>query len=273
MMHRFRVHNQNKFSKYFRTNLNDYEVLLVVDCSDDYEYKYSCEVQSCNFSASNEQVTLYTGAYFIKITSNDRSVVKTFCTVSSWSRHNAAAILAHLLPIFTEIKDNHENITRVNIMSSGPTKQNWKKSNMYLFCYIEYFRFQVASYNFTETGRGKSVADWVGGTIKRTADSDVLMGKDVANIQQFMTAVSNLKPMVLKVDEASMKNVDTILKAKLFGLWPMKHTLKLHKFAHWSTLPGIWKIEPNWIVFNAEIEQNVHFNLQPETPVSQTGMC
>ena len=239
MTHRFRIYNQNKISKYCRTNLNDDEVFLVVDILENYQLKYSSEVQSRHFGASNEQVTLHTGAYFIKIISNDRSVIKvrTFCTVSSCNRHDAAAIWANLLPIFMKIKENHENATRVHIMSDGPTKQYRNKSNMYLFCYyMEYFGFQIASYNFSEAGHGKSVTDGVGGSIKRTADSAVLMGKDVANIEQFMTAVSNLKILVLEVDEASMKNVDTILKAKLV-LRPIKDTLKLHQIA-WNSQDG-----------------------------------
>jgi hypothetical protein len=84
--------------------------------------------------------------------------------------------------------------------TDGPTKQYRNKSNIYLFCYyMKYFSFQIASYNFSEAGHGKSVADGVGGTIKRTADSVVLMGKVVSNVDQFMYAVSNLKVLVFKL--------------------------------------------------------------------------
>lgn len=240
MTHKFRVYNQKKFSKYVRTNLNDDEVFLVVDFSENYQLKYSSQVQSCHFGASNEQLALHTGAYFTKIKSNDSTVIKvrTFCTVSSSNRHDAAAIWGHLLPIFMKIKEDHDNVTRVHIMSDGPTKQYRNKSNMYLFCYyMEYFGFQVASYNISEAGHGKSVADGVGGTIKRTADSAVLMGKDVANIEQFMTAVSNLKPLVLQIDEASMNNIDAVLKAKL-ALQPIKETMKLHQVT-WNSQDGM----------------------------------
>lgn len=238
MSHRFRGHNQNKFSKYCRTNLNDDEVFLVVDFSENYQLKYSSEVQSRHFGASNEQVTLHTGAYFVKIISNDKPVIKvrTFCTVSSGNRHDAAAIWSNLSPIFLEIKGNHDNITRVHIMSDGPTKQYRNKSNIYLFCYyMQYFGFEMASYNFSEAGHGKSVADGVGGTIKRTADSAVLMEKDVANIEQFIAAVSKLKVLVLEVDETSMINVDDILKAK--QVHPIKDTMKLHQVT-WNSQDG-----------------------------------
>ncbi|XP_054280654.1 uncharacterized protein LOC128998509 [Macrosteles quadrilineatus] len=240
MTHKFRVYNQNKFSKYCRTNLNDDEVFVVFDFSENYQLKYSSEVQSRHFGASNEQLTLHTGAYFVKVTSNDKSIMKvrTFCTVSSCNRHDAAAIWAHLYPIFMEIKQNYENVSRVHIISDGPTKQYRNKSNMYLFSYyMEHFGFEKASYNFSEAGHGKSVADGVGGTIKRTADSAVNMGKDVSNLEQFMTAVSNLKIQVLEVDEAKMKSVDSILKPKLVHLRAIKDTLKLHQIV-WNSPDG-----------------------------------
>ncbi|KAG8274405.1 hypothetical protein J6590_004429 [Homalodisca vitripennis] len=179
MKHKFRVHNQSKFSKYVRTNLNDDEVFIVVDFSENYQLKYSSEIQSRHFGASNEQLALHTGAYLAKTMCEDSSVIKirTFCTVSLCNRHDAAAIWAHLLPIFRKIKEDHENVTRVHVMSDGPTKH---------------------------------IADGVGGTVKRTADSAVRLGKDVANIEQFLASVGNMRPLILQVEGASIIEVDDI---------------------------------------------------------------
>lgn len=232
MKHKFRIHNQCKFSKYVRNNLNDDEVFLVVDFSENYQLKYASEIQSRHFGASNEQLSLHTGAYFAKIMTEDSSKikVKTFCTVSCSNRHDAAAIWAHLLPIFKKIKEDHENITRVHIMSDGPTKQYRNKTNMFLFShYMEELGFEIGSYNFSEAGHGKSIADGVGGTIKRTADSAVRLGKDVANIDEFMASVSNLRPLVLQVEETSITEVDVILKSHLKNLIPIKNTMMLHQ--------------------------------------------
>ncbi|KAG8299367.1 hypothetical protein J6590_102854 [Homalodisca vitripennis] len=99
------------------------------DFSENYQLKYSSEIQSRHFGASNEQLALHTGAYLAK------------------------TIVA---------------------------------------------------------GHGKSIADGVGGTVKKTADSAVRLGKDVANIEQFLASVGNMRPLILLVEEASMIEVDDI---------------------------------------------------------------
>ncbi|WAR00131.1 hypothetical protein MAR_024503, partial [Mya arenaria] len=47
---------------------------------------------------------------------------------------------------------------------------------------IENYGFESVTWNFTETGHGKSVADGVGGTVKRTADRIVANGKDINDV-------------------------------------------------------------------------------------------
>ncbi|KAG8283835.1 hypothetical protein J6590_007844, partial [Homalodisca vitripennis] len=61
-----------------------------------------------------------------------------------------------------------------------------------------------------EARHGKSIADGVGGTVKRTADSAVRLGKDVANIEQFLASVGNMRPLILQIEGASMIEVDDI---------------------------------------------------------------
>ncbi|KAG8311696.1 hypothetical protein J6590_037306 [Homalodisca vitripennis] len=158
MKHKFRVNNQSKFLKYVRTNLNDDEVFIVVDFSENYQLKYSSEIQSRHFGASNEQLALHTGYY-----------------------------------------------------------------------------------NFSEAGHGKSIADGVGGTVKRTADSAVPLGKHVANIEQFLASVGNMRPLILQVEGASMIEVDDIKKKKHLNLLPIKNTMMLHQVV-WNSQDGPKKL-------------------------------
>lgn len=78
---------------------------------------------------------------------------------------------------------------------------------------MDHFDIKLASYNFSEAGHGKSVADGVGRTIKRTADQMVLKGKDDSNIDEFLAAVGGLKHLVIQVDDNSIKDMDKLLEA------------------------------------------------------------
>lgn len=217
-----------------RTDLNKDEVFVIVDFSENYQLKYGNDVQSRHFGASNEQLTLHTGAYFLLAEANEEDStskvdINTFCTVSTCNRHDAPAIWAHLFPVFSKIKQDHGYVNKVHILSDGPTKQYRNKSNLHLFCHFMHdFGIEVASYNFSESGHGKSIADGVGGVVKRTADRAVQNMKDVSNIDQFLTAVQELKVQVVVIPESSIIEYDTLLtESKLIK--PIPETMKLHQ--------------------------------------------
>lgn len=233
MTHMYRVTHQSSFSKSMRTNLNKDEVFVIVDFSENYQFKYANEVQSRHFGASNEQLTLHTGAYFSLGEANEEDgspkiEVNTFCTVSTCNRHDAPAIWAHLSPILSRIKQDHGHVKKLHILSDGPTKQYRNKSNLHLFChFMHHFGFEGASYNFSESGHGKSIADGVGGVVKRTADRAVQNGKDISNIDQFLTSVQELKVQVVVIPEGEIYEYDKILTDKL--IVPIPKTMKLHQ--------------------------------------------
>lgn len=228
LQHSYRVNHQGQFLKNLKHNLAENEVCLVIDFSENYTLKYADEVQSVHFGASKVQISLHTGAYYYK--DGEETKCQTFCTVSMCLRHDPSAVWANILPILTDIQRNHPNIDNFHFMSDGPTTQYRNKKNFFLFVhYSMQLGFSHSSWNFFESGHGKSVADGVGGVVKRTADSEVAKGNDIASIEQFIeTANKNLKKTkIYQVNEENILTIDAVLEQK--NIKPIPNTMQLHQ--------------------------------------------
>ncbi|XP_072152583.1 uncharacterized protein [Bemisia tabaci] len=99
--------------------------------------------------------------------------------------------------------------------------------------FMKQLGFTLSTYNFSEAGHGKSVADGVGGTIKGRADSCVRQGNDINSIDTFLEAVNKTKVYVARIEESDICVVDDILKSK--QLDPIPGTMKLHQVVTLST--------------------------------------
>ncbi|KYN11119.1 hypothetical protein ALC57_16736 [Trachymyrmex cornetzi] len=160
-----------------RKNLSMNEVMLVCDFSENYNCKYSSEIQSVHFGASLKQISLHTDAFFYKPSLNEEVKCVSFCSVSENLRHDASAIWAHLTPIFNEIRKLVPRVTTIHYQSDGPTTQYRNKSNFWLFkTHNELLNLSYATWNFTTPGHGKSVADGIGGSVKGLCNRAVCQG-------------------------------------------------------------------------------------------------
>jgi len=69
----------------------------------------------------------------------------------------------------------------------------------------------MASWNFSEAGHGKGPMDGVGGVVKRTADSLVLHGENVASVEDFLEKVKALCPGILLIDILLMMSYQCVI--------------------------------------------------------------
>lgn len=171
--HSFTVSIQYKHLRYLRDNLQANECIIHIDFSENYVCKMHKEVQSVHFGASQVQLTLHTGCYYVQ----GKTKPTLFCGVSESLRHDPSSVWAFLHPVLTEIKTEHPSIQRIHFFSDGPTSQYKQKQNFYLFA-TELHRkgFEFGTWNFFAASHGKGVPDSVGGIVKRTADRGVLQG-------------------------------------------------------------------------------------------------
>lgn len=102
--HCSRIHHQFKVIKHIKDNLEQNEVLLHFDFSQNYSCKYSSEIQSVHFGASRQQVTLHTSVLYYTL-ANKSNQHKSFCSISKSLRHDPPAVCAHLTPVIEEIKN------------------------------------------------------------------------------------------------------------------------------------------------------------------------
>lgn len=224
--HSYNTGHQHKVFSKIQQNLEIGQIFCIVDFSQNYACKYSKEIQSVHFGASKKQVSLHTGAFFYKNETTNKIECVSFCTVSEDLRHDAAAIWAHMKPIFELMKTKVININTIYFQSDGPSTQYKNKTNFYLFQFFcGELNLERASWNFSTSGHGKSCADGTGGTVKRQCDRAVAHGKDVISAADIIETISSQKDSKVKmflittddiksVDPLIPQNLETIPKTK-----------------------------------------------------------
>ncbi|XP_070182136.1 uncharacterized protein [Littorina saxatilis] len=164
------------------------ECIVHIDFSGNYVCKMHKEIQAVHFGASQVQITLHTGCYYIA--GEQKPVL--FCGTSDSLQHDPAAVWAFLGPVLDDLRTTHPAVQTIHFFSDGSTTQYRQKMNFYLLSTEIFERgFSGATWNFFEAGHGKGVPDGVGGILKRTADRRVLEGFDILNSKDF---VAKLKP-------------------------------------------------------------------------------
>lgn len=170
--HVLNIKHQYRAIRQAKENLKVNEGLLHM-YSENYNCKYTEEIQSLHLGGSRNQATLYNSISYYK--DEDTKELKSvwFCTVSEERRHDGIAISGHLKPIFKEIKNLITNLSKMNFVSDGPASQ-YRNRKMFVLT-GEYLTslLGVSSVNWhnKEAGHGKGAADGVGGVLKRTADN------------------------------------------------------------------------------------------------------
>lgn len=115
------IHHQYVVTSSIQRKLAEDEAFIHMDFSENYQCKYSEEVQSVHFGGSRNQVSLHTVvAYYRK---NNKTLSRSICTFSVSLRHNAVAACAHLEPVVAQVKLNVPNIRKIHFMSDGPSTQ------------------------------------------------------------------------------------------------------------------------------------------------------
>lgn len=217
--------------------------LLHCDFSENYLCKYSREVQSAHFGGSKAQLSLHTSVFYYK--NKDDCVTtehKSYCTISENLRHDPALICAHLKPVIDHIKANLvSDIKTFHILSDGPSTQ-YRNKNMFLLL-VEYLSVELDAeeiyWHFSESGHGKGAPDGIGGCLKRTADRQVGLGRDISNIKDLISCLQeNVQATtIIYIDDTHLPVIED--KIKKTEVKPFKGTLRIHQIAWHKSEPNI----------------------------------
>ena len=169
--HLFNIRHQYRTLRNIKDDLRDTEAIIHIDFSENYNGKLAEEIQTMHFGGNRRHMSLHT------VVVHTKNITDSFETVSDNTQHGPGAIWAHLQPVLVTLKQE----TTRHFVSDGPSTQYRNKRNFYMFHQeiINNYGFEQASWNFSESGHGKSSADEVGRTIKRTADRIVANGSDI----------------------------------------------------------------------------------------------
>ena len=169
-----------------------------------------------------------------------------FATLSKSLKHDPSAIIVHIKNILDVYLIANPKITKLHIMSDGPTTQYRNKKMFYLITqYLPqcYTQLEDITYNFSEAGHGKSSADGIGGYLKKFADDQVKYGTDVSDFDSFLSILrSRVKSVYIDwVTEEELLKINAILPN---NFKPFVGTMKVHRY--------IWnKLKSNCILFNS----------------------
>lgn len=204
------------------TNMKEEEIGILCDFSENYECKYGEEIQSMHFGASKNAISLHCGVIF----GNKRS--QSFVTVSDDNCHEPHAIWAHLMPVLKLAKDKFPNAQIIHFFSDGPSTQYRQKKNFYLLnLFTQKLKLTYSTWSFSEAGHGKSMADGIGGSVKRQLDKRISYGHDIINATEACHVLQNMKSVkCLYISESDIHNFKKLIPD---GLRAVPGTMQLHQ--------------------------------------------
>ncbi|CAH0552477.1 unnamed protein product [Brassicogethes aeneus] len=229
------IHQYNFFNK-IKTDLTNDTVIIHMDFSENYQCKYSQEVQSAHFGGSKPQVSLHTVViYYLCPESNSVRPISC-CSISDNLRHDSIAIYAHLQPIFTKVRQLVPHVKIVHFQSDGPSTQyrNKKMFNILANHISKDLKAEKVYWHFSESGHGKGAPDGIGAAVKQLADALVARGSDIPNFESLVDILAVHKKKI-QIYPATAKNIsdfdnivpDTIRPFKeTFGAVPLANGIK-----------------------------------------------
>lgn len=237
MKHVFFMRHQQREMQKIKNNVQNDEIIIQIDFSENYIAKCEEEIQSMHFGASKKQISLHTGLYYYR--QLDDSVVKNqcFCSVSDNLDHQSHAVWAHLDGILLELSKKFPDTTRLVFFSDGPTSQYKNRNNCHFLItnVPKYFKkLQELSWNFSESGHGKGPMDGVGGSLKRKADRLVLQGADITCAREFCT---KLMGSTIKVWEVPSKEIEQMKKKLPRHIPPVPNIMATHQLTWTNKTP------------------------------------
>lgn len=225
LKHEANIVHQYQTIKSLKDNLTDKDAVIHMDFSENYNTKYSSEVQSFHFGGSRTQISLHTVVLYTK------GETKCFATMSENLSHNVPVIWAHLKPVMELLPSSVEN---VHFLSDGPVTQYRNKDMFfYLLCKLTetYRNICDFTWNYHEAGHGKGAPDGIGATCKRIADKIVALGTDIATINDFATELDKNCPgiQIFVITEKEIDFQKKILEDNKPNIKLFTGTLKVHQ--------------------------------------------
>ena len=223
--HLYNIKHQFKAVRQLKEKLTSEDVLIHIDFSENLNCKYSSEIQSVHFGASQRQISLHTGVIY---TSTNPTL--PFCSISDNLKHSPCGIWGHMCPVLQFIKEKNNSVKNLYVLSDGPTTQYRCKENFFLLTKkpLE-IGYKSVNWNFLEAGHGKGAPDGIGAVIKREADRAVLHGSDITGAESLYDTltVKNIAVELFLIKDEDIKLPENDLQSTTISAVP--GTMKIHQ--------------------------------------------
>lgn len=205
--HIFNIDHQHSKLQALHRSLQGDEAILHIDYADNWQCKYTREVQQVHFGVSHRQTTLHNVVLYTTCKTH------SLCTLSPSMKHDPAAIWAEIQPVLHFLRESYPMVQKLYFISDGPTMQYQSKKNFFLMSRIPFqMGFTAVNWNFLEAGHGKGPADGIETTTKRTADLQVARGTDIPTAKASYDALLSLTNVKLfYVEDAEILRVGEFL--------------------------------------------------------------
>ena len=244
LFHESIVIHQFRKIKELKIRLDEKEVLIHCDFSENYSMKYANEIQSFHFGGSRKQYTLHTVEIYYKKNSVSETASQSFCTLSEYNEHGPVAVWAHLQHVFEFIKKELPRVNVLHFLSDCPATQYRNRTLFYLFSRALQARFEnlkIATWNYGAPGHGKGAPDGIGGCLKRTADRVVALGNDISDFRTFVEVLQThtRRVRLAIVEEDDVTTLATMVPTKIPAY---VGSMKVHQVVFSASTPDILKM-------------------------------
>lgn len=217
MKHVSNIISQHRYIKQIKSDLKQDECIIHCDFSENYNAKYTREIQAVHFGGSRNQLTLHTVVLYYR--KDGKMITTPYCTVSESLRHDAIAIWEHLLPILKFLEDEAPQVDALYFVSDSPSAQYRNRKMFFIMSVLNwhYPSLRTVEWNYSESGHGKGAPDGVGGVLKRTADQLVARGVDITSMDSLLQCLKKNVPGVYieTVSEAGMFEKELLIPKDL----------------------------------------------------------
>jgi hypothetical protein len=218
--HAFRACHQLREVQHMRKNLQNGDIMLHVDYSENFTCKWNEEIQAAHFGNAHGQVVIHQGVMY-----SEGQEPQSFATISDDPRKTSDAVAAHIEAILGEAEMLFD-IKRLIIVSDSPSSQYRNRYTLFLINKMcQEHKIDQLEWLFSESGHGKGAPDGVGAALKRMADSYVAHSNSVLNATDFISVCSTSKVILKLVTSAEIDTFKTLLNTHIP---PMKGIAAAH---------------------------------------------
>lgn len=164
--HSYISKKQSEYIKQRKENIADYEVLCLMDFSENYGFILQDEIQSYHWNHS--ACTVHPAILYFRERGSLKVSQQSFCFLSDYMKHDVNFVYEVQSRICRYVRDKQPTATTIEYITDGCSAQYKNFKSLTNLCFHEEDFGLIASWTFHATSHGKCACDGIGGSVKRS---------------------------------------------------------------------------------------------------------